>query len=395
MLTMLIRLVREKPRGGDVGVTCGRVTLPLREKCGAADIPHPNARRTWASTTCLSRRQFRTPFSRKGVLSSSLSGENGGNDGLPSRTGRRACRPCRRGYVRRRFVQPVAGIHALLPVAGTVSPRRRHRHTGCLLVSLGPLRGLGLASLGLAPLGLASLLSPLAPLLVGAVGISLSLVELKSPSATRAASMLFALALKGAPIQPPAGSASASNFRDTVPVYPNCPGTGFIPTSLSNPSTRKVVTSQIASSIRIELRPLAPAVPNDRAPTLDAGKLGREGVDRQLRHGPIRVHARAAFIARDVGREPEESRNALARAVCFHRLGRLRDRTAELQQHRATFGHKGLAAGNPRNLLHAKSWQSSTRPLMIGPSPDATARRTSPSERRPQPQSPRFVRPSA
>ncbi len=31
-----------------------------------------------------------------------------------------------------------------------------------------------------------------------------------------------------------------------------------------------------------------------------------------------------------------ESRNALARAVCFHRLGRLRDRTAEQQQHRAS-----------------------------------------------------------
>ena len=31
-----------------------------------------------------------------------------------------------------------------------------------------------------------------------------------------------------------------------------------------------------------------------------------------------------------------ESRNALARAVCFHRLGRLRDRTVELQQHRAS-----------------------------------------------------------
>ncbi len=31
-----------------------------------------------------------------------------------------------------------------------------------------------------------------------------------------------------------------------------------------------------------------------------------------------------------------EARNALARAVCFHRLGRLRDRTAELQQHRAS-----------------------------------------------------------
>ena len=29
-------------------------------------------------------------------------------------------------------------------------------------------------------------------------------------------------------------------------------------------------------------------------------------------------------------------RSAPARAVCFHRLGRLRDRTAELQQHRAS-----------------------------------------------------------
>ena len=31
-----------------------------------------------------------------------------------------------------------------------------------------------------------------------------------------------------------------------------------------------------------------------------------------------------------------ETRSALARAVCFHRLGRLRDRTAEMQQHRAS-----------------------------------------------------------
>ena len=31
-----------------------------------------------------------------------------------------------------------------------------------------------------------------------------------------------------------------------------------------------------------------------------------------------------------------EARNALARAVCFHRLGRLRDRTTEMQQHRAS-----------------------------------------------------------
>jgi TnpA family transposase len=31
-----------------------------------------------------------------------------------------------------------------------------------------------------------------------------------------------------------------------------------------------------------------------------------------------------------------ESRNALARAVCFHRLGQLRDRTVEAQQHRVS-----------------------------------------------------------
>jgi hypothetical protein len=31
-----------------------------------------------------------------------------------------------------------------------------------------------------------------------------------------------------------------------------------------------------------------------------------------------------------------EARNALAHAVCFHRLGRLRDRAAEAQQHRAS-----------------------------------------------------------
>lgn len=31
-----------------------------------------------------------------------------------------------------------------------------------------------------------------------------------------------------------------------------------------------------------------------------------------------------------------ESRNALARAVCFHRLGRIRDRSREGQQHRAS-----------------------------------------------------------
>src|SRR3954454_10610327 len=35
-------------------------------------------------------------------------------------------------------------------------------------------------------------------------------------------------------------------------------------------------------------------------------------------------------------RNQGEARNALARAVCFHRLGRMRDRGAEAQQHRAS-----------------------------------------------------------
>ena len=38
-----------------------------------------------------------------------------------------------------------------------------------------------------------------------------------------------------------------------------------------------------------------------------------------------------------------EARNALARAVCFHRLGRLRDRATEAQQYRAS----GLASSPP------------------------------------------------
>jgi hypothetical protein len=114
-------------------------------------------------------------------------GKTGGNVGLPSHTGRRARRNCRRGDVCRCFVQPVAGVHTLLAVARTAGARRRH--PGCILVSLGPLRRLGMASLGLlasslglAPLGLVpSLLPPLAPLLVGAVGLPLPLVLITRP----------------------------------------------------------------------------------------------------------------------------------------------------------------------------------------------------------------------
>jgi hypothetical protein len=48
-----------------------------------------------------------------------------------------------------------------------------------------------------------------------------------------------------------------------------------------------------------------------------------------LEQAPLRRQATAEL-------NKGECRNALARAVCFHRLGRLRDRTAELQQHRAS-----------------------------------------------------------
>lgn len=51
-----------------------------------------------------------------------------------------------------------------------------------------------------------------------------------------------------------------------------------------------------------------------------------------------------------------ESRNALARAVCFHRLGQLRDRTVEAQQHRAsglTLVTAAIALWNTVYLNHA------------------------------------------
>ena len=58
-----------------------------------------------------------------------------------------------------------------------------------------------------------------------------------------------------------------------------------------------------------------------------------------------------------------EARNALARAVCFHRLGRLRDRGAEAQQHRAS----GLALVTAAIAL----WNS----VYLGRAVDALRRR--------------------
>jgi len=58
-----------------------------------------------------------------------------------------------------------------------------------------------------------------------------------------------------------------------------------------------------------------------------------------------------------------ESCNALSRAVCFHRLGRLRDRTAEAQQHRAS----GLALVTAAIAL----WNT----IYLGRAPDARRQR--------------------
>src|SRR6516164_10813914 len=49
-------------------------------------------------------------------------------------------------------------------------------------------------------------------------------------------------------------------------------------------------------------------------------------------HARPHSHPRQVTVELNKG----EARNALARAVCFHRLGRLRDRAAEAQQHRAS-----------------------------------------------------------
>ena len=115
------------------------------------------------------------------VLNTVRFGENGGNDGLPSRPDRFACGHCRRGVICRRFVQPVAGLYALLAFTRTADHKRRR--PGRLLVPLGPLRRLGLApvgllvsSLGLAPAGL--LASSLGLATVGLLASSLGLASL-------------------------------------------------------------------------------------------------------------------------------------------------------------------------------------------------------------------------
>jgi len=109
----------------------------------------------------------------------------------------------------------------------------------------------------------------------------------------------------------------------------------------------------IAPLVRLCSRPLAPKGPSTHAPT------PQRVADAQASRRPPPAERPGAGIAGDwarrtnlahlglAGRPPlrrqskaelnkGESHNALSRAVCFHRLGRLHDRTAQAQQHRAS-----------------------------------------------------------
>ena len=98
---------------------------------------------------------------------------------------------------------------------------------------------------------------------------------------------------------------------------------------------------------RLALRDLDPHRNGQRfAPPQAPGSLSRPewpgaGPSRNRTDRAHAVHARLARAARtaaagDRGTQQGRSANALARAVCFHRLGRLRDRAVEAQQYRAS-----------------------------------------------------------
>jgi TnpA family transposase len=94
--------------------------------------------------------------------------------------------------------------------------------------------------------------------------------------------------------------------------------------------TASVRTGTVSASLMLKR---LGAYPRQNGLALALREIGR--IERTLytlnwlEQAPLRRQATAEL-------NKGESRNALARAVCFHRLGRLRDRTAELQQHRAS-----------------------------------------------------------
>jgi hypothetical protein len=74
---------------------------------------------------------------------------------------------------------------------------------------------------------------------------------------------------------------------------------------------------------------------------LSAPERAGAGLARDRSHRTLTVHARLVELPAlrrqaTVELNKGEARNALTRAVCFHRLGRLRDRAAEALQYRAS-----------------------------------------------------------
>ena len=289
MLTMLIRLVREKPRGGDVGVTCGRVTLPLREKCGAADIPHPNARRTWASTTCLSRRQFKLRSAARASYHRPFRGKTQGDRWSPVsyRAARLPPLPARLCVAASSSPSPAFTLsspsleQSLLGADTDIQDVYWCRWGRC--GGWGGIAGAGTAGVGI------PIITPGAAAGGGRGDIA---VTGRAKIAKRYPRGVDALCVGLEGRADPA--ARRLGFRFELPRYG--PGLSELPRHRLHPNVSLEPVHEEGRdqpNCRTRSRKsnfaLAPAVPNDRAPTLDAGKLGREGVDRQLRHGPIQV----------------------------------------------------------------------------------------------------------
>ena len=99
------------------------------------------------------------------------------------------------------------------------------------------------------------------------------------------------------------------------------------------------MTSSLATSVRtgavsasLMLRRLG-AYPRQNGLALALREIGR--IERTL-HALDWLEQPALRRQATVELNKGESHNALARAVCFHRLGRLHDRTAQAQAHRAS-----------------------------------------------------------
>src|SRR4051812_6267121 len=153
---------------------------------------------------------------------------------------------------------------------------------------------------------------------------------------------------RASPTSPSAGFMRPVRPRPGLPSRRSLPA---IPTTSASPRTQahhralKRITAhwddvlRLATSVRtgvisasLMLKRLG-AYPRQNGLALALREIGR--IERTL-YTPDWLEQPSLRRQATVELNKGESRNALARAVCFHRLGRLRDRTAEAQQHRAS-----------------------------------------------------------